>query len=813
MLECTALDGLIQDARFAIRAARKNPAFTAIAALTLALGIGVNTAVFSVVNTVLLRKPSFTEPDRLVNLTQKFPKQSESPLGACPAEYLDYRDRTRAFSHFAGYEDVVFDLTGLSEPVNVPAERVTHTLFSTLGVAPFAGRTFTATEDHAKVLVLSYEFWQRHFGGDSKTIGSVVRLNEEAYTVIGIMPPGFEFPFTPSSVGEPPALWVPMAFTAREIEDRLAEFPVHIVARLKGGISLVQAEQDVQRVAAEFQREHPDLYRGNLVLQVNLDPLGAGGRVRTQPILLTLAGAALLVLLIACANVMNLLLARGATRKREMAVRAALGASRLRLVCQSLVEGMLLTLLGAGLGCLLAQAIIKLVSALWPSFVSGLAQAHIDLTVLLFMVVISAVTSLLCGLAPAFGWRRGDIGDALKQAGRPGSSHDQHHLRGALVVFEAASAVVLLVGAGLLIHSLVQVLRVPMGFSPDGVLIARTTFNRQRYPSSDRRHEVEHQMAQRIAALPDVAGVALATHIPLADDRQIGFILEGEDVHSARWADNALVSDDYFSAMGIRLIRGRTFGPQDTPQAPLSAIVNESMARQFWPAAEAIGKRIIWGGRVLTIIGVAGDVHVRTLESTVNPTIYNSVYQIESGATRNAVFIIRSRTTDPLSLGSAVRSAIWSVDRDVPVFDLRTLNQIVSRSLTTRLFAASLLSAFAVLALVLAVIGLYGVLTYAIAQRTSELGVRFALGATPGQVVRLVLRDGLRLTSAGLVIGAIVGIVVARAMSHLLFGVGQFDMATFATAGATLLMAALIASYLPARRASRVDPVVALRHE
>jgi putative ABC transport system permease protein len=772
--------------------------------------------VFSIANTVLLRKPPYADPDRLVILHQKFPKLGDVPLGTSPAEYLDYRDRTLAFSSLAGYQDEVFDLTGGTEPLHVQAQRVTHTLFSTLGIGPLIGRTFSPAEDEpggAKVAILSYEFWQRSFGGNAQTVGTVVRLNEEPYTVIGIMPASFEFPFTAASVGEPPALWVPMAFTAKRIQDRAAEFPVHIVARLQKGVSLGQAEQDVERVAAEFQRDHPDIYTGNIRLQVNLDVLGAWEAARARPALFALAGAVAFVLLIACANVMNLLLARAAARQREMAVRNALGASAQRLLAQLLGEGLLFAAVGATLGCVLGQAIIKLVANLWPSFVAGLAQVRIDPTVLLFTLAISVLTGLLCSLAPALGWTRLDIGAILKQAGRPGASQERRRLRGALVVLEASSAVVLLIGAGLLIHSLLEVLRVPMGFSPNGVLIARTTFNRQRYSSGDRRHEVEREMVQRLAALPAVSRVGLSTHIPLADERQIGFVVEGGDARSVRWADNALVSGGYFRAMGIPLLRGRTFGSEDTPQAPLSAMVNESMVRHFWPNDDAIGKRIIWGGRKLTIVGIVGDVHVKALDSIVNPTIYTSVYQIESGATTSAVFIVRTRTTDPTSVASAAREAIWSVDRGVPVFDIRTMDQIVSRSLTTRRFAATLLSSFAILALVLAVIGLYGVLSYAVAQRTSELGVRLALGATPGEVLRLVLGDGLRLTTIGVVIGALVGAAAARAMSRLLFGIKTFDLATFAIAVAILMVVALIASYVPARRASRVDPMVALRNE
>ncbi|MBI1790872.1 MAG: ABC transporter permease, partial [Acidobacteria bacterium] len=354
----TWLERLGQDLRYALRTARRNPGFAAIAVLTLGLGIGVNTAVFSVVNTVLLRKPPYVEPDRLVTLRQKLPKLGDISMGACPAEYLDYRDRTRAFSSLAGYEDVVFDLTGGAEPVRVQAQHVTHTLFATLGVSPLAGRLFSPAEDQpggGKVAIVSHEFWQRHFGGGPDTVGAVIRLDEQPYTVIGIMPAGFEFPFTAASVGEPPALWTPMAFTAARIQDRAAEFPVHIVARLRPGVSLAQAGQDVQRVAGEFQREHAGIYSGNVRLQVDLDPLGAGEAARARPVLLALAGAVIFVLLIACANVTNLLLARAAARQPEFAMRLALGARRRRLIRQLLIESLLLAALGGVCGVVMAH--------------------------------------------------------------------------------------------------------------------------------------------------------------------------------------------------------------------------------------------------------------------------------------------------------------------------------------------------------------------------------------------------------------------------------------------------------------------------
>jgi putative ABC transport system permease protein len=807
---------VLQDIQYAVRVLTRSRMHTALAVLMLALGIGVNTAVFSVINAVLLRQAPYTEPDRLVTVRQKFPQIGDIWLATSPAEYIDYRDRTRMFSSVAGYEDLAVDLTGGREPVRIQAQRVTHTLFGTLGVSPVAGRTFSEAEDRPgaeTVAVLSYELWQRRFGSDPHTIGAVIRLNERPYTVIGIMPAGFEFPFTPASVGEPPALWMPMAFTPREIQDRAADFPVGIVARLRPGVPLAQAQDDVVRVAAEFQRERTDIYTGNLRLQVNLEALGAAAASRVRPVFYTLAGAVVFILLIACANVTNLLLARGAVRQREMAVRTALGASARRLVSLMLVEGLLLTITGAVLGCALAEAIVTLVKNLSPSFVAGLAGVRLDLTVLTFTFVISVITGLLCSVAPALTWTQPDISGHLKQAGRQAVSLGRRRIGRTLVVLEAASAIVLLIGAGLLLHSFVEVLRVPPGFSSNGVIVARTTFNRQRYPSNDGRRAAERLIVDRLAAIPGVSAVALTTHLPLADERQIGFILENEDVRSVRWANNALVSGEYFAAMGISLRQGRTFNADDTPRSPLAAIVNESMARQYWPNGDVLGKRLVWGGRKLTIVGVVGDVHIESLDSGINPTIYTPVYQVESGATTSAVFILRSQMSDPAALATLVRDAIWSVDRDVPVYDIRRMSDIVARSLATRQFALVMLLSFATLALGLSVLGLYGVLSHAVAQRAPELGVRLALGATPARVLGLVLGEGIRLTMAGIVVGAFLGAAVARAMSRLLFGIGAFDPVTFAGAVGLLLLVALLASFVPARRAAQVDPMVVLRSE
>ncbi|MPZ16641.1 MAG: FtsX-like permease family protein [Luteitalea sp.] len=668
------LERLVSDVRHAGRQLRQHPGFTAVAVLTIALGIGANTAVFSLINATLLYQPPYHEPSRLVDLWQNLPEAGMVRLGVSPAEYRDYRDRNRAFASTAAYETVALDATDGRE-----AQRIKG-----------------------------------------------VRIRPETI----------------------------------------------------------------------------------------LEPLAAEGAARARPVLLTFAAAVAFVLLIACSNVANLLLGRAAARRREIALRSALGASAGRLIRQLLTESLLLAGTGGVLGCLLAHLITSVATRVGPEQAPGLQSAAIDLRVLGFTVAVSLMTGLVCGLAPAIHSSRPNIGETLKSASRQGGDlgRSAQRARAALVIFETASAVVLLVCAALLIRSFVEVLQVSPGFNPEGVLVARTSFNRERYPDSPRRRLVERAIAERLRSLPGVTEVAITTHLPLADDRSIGFALEGSDPHDFYWANNTLVSGNYFSAMGIRLVRGRTFTDADSPEAPMVAVVNQTMAHTFWPGDDPIGKRILWAGRTLTIVGIAGDVRLQGLDGAVTPTVYNSVYQIESGATRNAVFVVRA-ATDVTRLGPDVRKIISSVDPGLPVFDVRRLDEIVAASLAARRFTMLLLASFAALALTLAVIGLYAVLSYLVAQRTSELGVRLALGASPRRIVCHVVSQGMRLAAAGALVGLLAGTLAATTVSSLLFGVRALDPTAFLVAPAVLLLVALAASYVPARRAATVDPLVALRSE
>jgi putative ABC transport system permease protein len=743
----------------------------------------------------------------------------EGHLGAAPPEFDAYRNRTRAFSSVAGYEPQSFDLTGESEgeAKHILGYLVTASLFPTLGVQPILGRTFDAKEEllgAPKVAVLSYQFWRRQYAEDPHVIGKMMRLNERPYEIVGVMPRGFTFPSTAATPGEPPALWTPLSFTSDELNDWASSFDTSIIARLKDGVSLSQAREDVRRISDQFQQEHPNIYSGNVRLEATAELWSPDFNARTRVALFMLSIAVGFVLMIACANVANLLLARAARRQREMSIRRALGASAGRITRQVLTEASILTIAGGVAGCALAYALLRLMDTVSLKEIN-VAAVRIDFRVLIFTLVLCGITCLLCGIAPAWRFRVSAVHEALKQSARQsGTSRSNRHLSSSLIVTEVACCVVMLVGSGMLLRSFSRILQVPLGFDPGHTLIIRTTLNRQRYASPDRRHTLERTVEARMASLPGVSSVALTTHVPLADERQIGFVIDGRPPDEFHWADNALVGGGYFRAMRIPLLNGRTFSDADTPHSPLAAIVNGSMARQYWPNADPIGKGLNWGGRHLIVIGVVGDVHVEALDRPISPMIYNSAYQIESGATTSAVFIIRMQDgQDPRGLAASARDVIRSEDRGLPILGFDTLEQVVSASLGIRRVSLGLVTGFTLIALLLSVLGIYGVLSYAVDQRVQEMGLRFALGAKPNEIVRLVVGEGIRLAVAGILLGLAAGAIATRYIATLLFGIRSLDPVSFASAALLLLAVASLASYLPARRASRVDPMIALRYE
>jgi predicted permease len=801
----------VNDVLYAFRSIRKSPGFSAIAVSTLALGIGANTAIFSFTDAVLLRPLPYAAPGQLVRVWQNDAKMGLGRLGTAPPEFASYRDRTRVFTSLAGYQQDGFDLTGAGDAEHVSACRATASLFGTLGVAPLMGRGFNEREE--KVAVLSYAFWERHYARDPAVLGKTIRLNEQPYQVVGIMPREFTFPATPATPGEPPALWTPLSFTGAQLMDWASSFDTKIVARLRPGVSLAQARDDVRRVAHEFQSEHSNIYSGNVKMDAEAERWEPdfGGRL---PLVLTmLSGAVGFVLLIACANVANLLIARAGARQREISIRRALGASPGRLMAQVFMETAILAVAGSAAGIGLAYGLLRAIAAVRVSEVQ-LGAASLDGRVLAFALALCGFTSILCGLAPAWAARQPDVNDALKKSARQSSSRRRRRLARALILAEVACSVVLLIGAGLLLRSFVRVLQVPLGFDPEGTLIVRTAYNRQRFDSPARRHETERAIAGRLSSLPGVTAVALTTHVPLADHRQIGILIDGAPRDQFHWADNALVSADYFRVMGIPLTAGRTFADSDTAQAPGVAVINQSMARQYWPAGDAVGKGFRWSNRHLTVIGVAGDIHVDAMDKPVGPMVYNPVYQVESGATTSGVFLLRARDEQQArQLARSAEAAVRAVDSGVPVLGSGTLHGVVAASLQIRQASVTLAGGFAAAAVLLALIGVYGVLSQAVAQRTREMGVRLALGARPQEIARLVVGEGVRLAAGGIAIGLAGAAVAGAFLSKLLFGIHVLDPLSYAAGITVLLAVSAAASYIPARRAARVDPALTLRED
>jgi putative ABC transport system permease protein len=812
------VDRIVQDARYAWRGIRQNPGFASVAVCTLALGIGSCTGVFTVINAALLANSSYPNRKRLFVLHQIEPSLGADLLGLSTAEFFDYKTRNRTCVYLSAYEEEDYDVTGGGrEPQRMTGVRTSWNLFPALGVAPVFGSLFSKADDlygARKVAVLSYGFWRQEFGGSRDVLGRTIRLNERPYTILGVMPAGFEFPAERTSLAKAPALWVPMQFSPDELRNRVSSYDLSVVGLLKPGISLEQAGQDMRRIVNEFEREHPDVYNGNLRTQVMVDKLGARELARYRSALLILVSAVIFVLLIACANVANLLVARLGTRRHEGAIRCALGASGRRLSQQLLTEGVILSTCGALLGLTLAEGVMHAVIKVAPPEIRDLENIQLDWRVLVCTSVLAICTGLLCSLAPAADWRSANVSETLKRSSRTMSEgRVNRSMKKLLVTLEAALALILLIGSGLLIRSFQALLQVPPGFDPHGVIIVRTSFNRNRYDNALRRHNAERLILARLRGIPGVQTASLTTHVPLADSRGIGFVVEGAPPNEFHWADNALVDGAYFEAMRIPLLEGRTFSLQDASNAKAAAaIINQSMAQEFWPHNSALGKTLFWGGRRLNVIAVAGNVHIQTLDIKPRSTIYNSVFQVESGATTSAVFILRTKP-GLRQITEAARNAIRSVDPELPVFAVDDMASVVARSIADRTFIMLLLSMFASLALVLAIVGLYGVLSYAVAQRAREFGVRIAVGAEPGRLIRIVLRDGLLFTVAGIALGLIGGVALAFAMAHMLFEIHTLDLVSFVGAAAALLVTSVLASLIPAWRAGRVDPLTALRCE
>jgi putative ABC transport system permease protein len=810
------METIFQDLRYGWRILVKNPGFTAIAVLTLAIGIGASSAIFSVVDTVLLRPLPYEQPERLVLVTETLPGMTTDEVGVSAGEYQDYRDRNHSFSHIAAYERSGFNLTGAGQPLRISAAAVSASVFPLLGVSPELGRAFTADEDRygsGNVVVLSHSLWEHEYGRDPNILGKTVKLDEHAYTVVGVMPPSFRFPFDGAPLSEMADLWVPIAFAPDRLspDNRLREFGVGMVGRLKAGVTREQAQADVESIAAVFMKQYG--YSGTLRVVPRAYVFAAHTLQKARPLVMLLVLAVGCVLLIACANVANLLLARGNHRSHEMAIRGAVGAGRGRIARQCLVESAMLSLCGAGAGIIVAEAAVEGLRRFGPNDVPRLHDVTLHPTVLLFALALSLVTAILFGVIPA--WKMSHVSpqESLKESARTGTARSAQRLQNSVATMEIATALVLLLAGGLLLRSFVRLLDSPFGFDPRGKFVVRTLFDESRYPDPSKRQTVQKELLNRLSHLPGVTTVAAASHLPLSDARQIGFRLEHAAADDYHFAENSLVSPGYFRAMGIPLLQGRDFTGQDRPDTPNVAIVSQTLAKQYFPGQNPIGQRFQWGDRAFfTIVGVASDVHISTLDADPPPMIYDSMFQTESGASERTAFVLRSNEAAQ-GLFQEVQRQVWSVDKDLPIYNTTSLTTLVSESLAQRRFSVLLLGSFAVIALVLAAIGLFGVISYLVAERTREFGVRMALGADHISIYWEVLRCAALIGMAGCGLGLPLSLFATRLLQANLYHVSRFDVATTVLVPALLLSVALFAAYWPARRATKIDLMVALRYE
>ncbi|HKQ93286.1 MAG TPA: ABC transporter permease [Blastocatellia bacterium] len=814
------MQSLLQDLRYGARMLMKKPGFALIAVITLALGIGANTAIFSVVNAVLLRPLPYAEPERLVALWESNTQRPMSRNSISYPNFFDWRAQSQSFERMASYYTIPLDLTGIATPVNLRGATVSPDLFATLGVKPLLGRWFVAEEEKPgiRAAIISHSLWQRQFDGDPNIVGRSLTLGGRPFNVVGVMPTGFQFPIEASPV----EIWVTSSVDGEkadpkepsQYENRGSQFLV-AVGRLKPGVTLEQAQAEMNVIAGNLEKQYPDF---NTRSGVRLIPYHNDLVYDYSEALWLILGAVGCVLLIACANVANLLLARATARYKEIAVRAALGASRRRVIRQLLTECLLLSLVGGLLGLLLAwwgtEALVKLI----PEDMPRLAEINIDRWVFGFTLLISAVTGVVFGLAPALQASKIELTEAMKEGSR-GAVGGRGRLRSALVVAEIAIALVVLIGAGLLMQTFRRLQQVDLGFKAGNALTASVVLPLARYPKNEQITAFYQALLERVKALPGVEAVSAIAPLPLSGDMfRISFEVEGRNIPKGELPSSHFrsISLDYFSVMKIPLLAGRAFTERDNAIAPGVVIVNETFANRHFPNENPIGKHIkpgvsaegepVWR----EIVGVVKDVkHRQSLSRDYEPEYYVPHAQIPF----NGMTLIMRTTNDARSLARSIQQEVQALDRDVPVYRIKTLDQYLGVAVAQPKFNALLLSLFAGLALLLTAIGLYGVMAYAVVQRAQEIGIRIALGAQAGDVLKMVLRQGLKLTTLGLAIGLAAAYALTRYMQSLLFGVKATDPSTFAAIALTLIAVALVACWVPARRATKVDPMIALRCE
>jgi predicted permease len=804
---------LWQDLRYGARMLMRQPGFTLMAVVTLALGIGANTAIFSLVNTVLLRPLPLPEPERLMTFNHSAPAQGLAELNLNNAHFAFYRDRSRMFEKMAAYEGAEFSLTGSGDPEVVVGAFVTFNYFEVLGQSPLHGRTFLPQEDTPgknHVAILSYGLWRRRFGGDLNILGQSIKLGNVPTTVVGIMPPGFDFPHPAerANMSGHVQLWVPEGLNPQDTSHN----NLLAVGRLNPGVPLAEAKREITALLPDFARQFNKTFSSDT--RTVMMPLERRivGEVRTP--LLVLLSAVALVLLIACANLANLLLARAASRGRELAVRQCLGASGLRIARQLLTESLILAGAGAVGGLLLATWSVNALKSSAAANIPRLESAKLDPNALLFTVIVTLLTGLLCGLAPAWRGARVNLQEAIKEGARGSASGANRRLNNAFVVSQFALSLVLLIGAALLLQSFQNLLAVNPGFRPENVLMGHVSLPENRYTTKAQVSLFHEQLLDGVRGLPGVQAAELTRVAPFSGNGVGGpFTVEGHEPGPGEVAKDAWlrsVTPGYFTAMGMPIKTGRSFQSSDTDTSLPVAIVDEKLVRMYWPQGDSIGKRIRIGGENwMTIVGVVPSVKNRKLDEDTKPYVY---YPASQWVSRNMSLVVRS-LNDPSALNPAIRQQLASLDPELPFFDVRTIDQSIARTLMTKRLTNLLLAGFATTALLLALIGIYGVMSLNVGSRTSEFGIRMALGAQAGDVLKLVIRQGMKLVLTGVLLGLGGALALTRLLKTLLFGVSATDPLTFVVIALLLVGVALLACWIPARRATKVDPMVALRNE
>ncbi len=802
------------DLRYALRQLLKNPGFTVVAILTLALGIGACSAIFSVVNGVLLRPLDYPNADRLVVIREtNLPQFPEFSIA--PPNYIDWTKQAQSFQGIAAVARAQLNLTGEGEPQRLSALRATANYFDVYGVKPLLGRWFSAEEDAPgknHVVVLSQPFWQRVFGGAENVINRQVQINGEPYSIVGVGPAGLGQQENKAEV------WTPMAFKPDETSnDARGGHYMSSVALLRPGVTATQAESELRVIAAQLAAQYPNTNKGWSVFVM---PMLEYNVRDVRVVLYTLLGAVGCVLLIACANIANLLLARATARHREISIRAALGAGRARLVRQLLTESVLLALFGGAAGLILAHWGLAALLALAPSTLPRTTNIHLDGSIVAFSVALSLLTGVIFGAAPAWLAAHTDVNEALKQGAR-GSTEGgtRGRFRSALVILEVAFALVLLGGAGLLARSFMALTHVDPGFNPDNATVLRLSLPEKKYAKPEQQIAFVDSLVERLQALPGVQATGVTQAMPLLGEWVLAFAIEGRpEIPPSDWPSTSYyaVTPDYFRAMGIRLVRGRIFTPRDDARAPQVALINETLARQFFPNEDPIGKRInipndapgtppVWR----EIVGIVADIKQYGVDKVTSSQSYAPFAQ----SPFDTLNVVVRTSGSPTAMLSALRPAVYAVDKDQPIGSIRPLLEIMAEKISQQRFAMTLLSVFSVVALVIAAVGIYGVMAYSVAQRTGEIGIRMALGAQTRDVLRLVLAQAGKLVGLGLVTGLVATFVASRAMASILFRTSAYDPLTLTSITVLLAAVALVACLLPARRATKVDPIVALRVE